>query len=262
MVPKSHFLQPLLPPCPLKVREGGYLFRENHESCTTGLRKTVFEVLWSPFISSIVAMCLKKRLKAKPGPKVLTINICTFKGTAQNLARARYVLAFLQTSNRVYAATASGLSRHAHERIIKGLAQNGHLGENERSGRPPLYTEDNLEAAYQLLSNQKYGKLTGVDLLRQLKANGKMHATAEPKRFMQHLGAFILKKGHRLITNCTKTTFFISDHDAQARVEYAKWWLAKLDTVPLTCLVFVDEITLEESPHPKGKLTPARGGGG
>lgn len=246
----------------MAVREGGYLFRENHESRTMGLRNIALEVLWSPYTSNTAAMCLKKRLKAKPGPKVLTVNVCTFKGTAQTLARARYVLAFLQTSNKVYAASASGLSCHAHKRIIKGLAQNGHLGESARSGRPPLYTEDQLEAAYELLANQKYGKLTCVDLLRQLKADEKMHATAEPKRFLKHLHAFILKKGHRLITNCTKTTFFISDHDAMARVEYAKWWLTQLTTVPLSCLVFVDEITLEESPHPKGKVTPVGGGGG
>ena len=205
------------------------------------------------------SMCLKRRLKAKPRPKYLTIDTQNFKGTAQALARTKYVLAYLQTINKEYSARTSGLSRHAHERIIKGLAQNGHLGDSERSGRPPLYTDDQMEAAWQLLANQKYGKLTGAEILRQLKADKKIHATAEPKRFMEHLHAFILKKGHRLISNCTKTTFFISDSDAKARVKYAKEWQAKLTTLPLKHLVFVDEITLEECPHPKGKVSPARG---
>ena len=207
-------------------------------------------------------MCLKRRKGAKAKPKLLTVDSRSFKGTAQTLARVKYVLAYLQTSNKSQSARAAKLSYHAHERIIKGLAKNGHLGESERPGRPALYTQEEMEAAYEVLASQQYGKLTGVALMRQLKACGKLHATAEPKRFLEHLSKFILKKGQRLITNCTKTTFFISVQGALERLKYARWWQSELVHRSLRSVVFCDEVVLEESPHPKGKEIPIGERGG
>ena len=111
-----------------------------------------------------------------------------------------------------------------------------------------------MEAAYNAWVKQKYGKLNGVELLKQLHEEGLVHETAEPKRFLQHLTAHIRSKGQKLITNCTKTTFFLSEADARARVLYSKEWLERLNTMSLENVVFADEVCLEESPHPKGVL--------
>ena len=201
-------------------------------------------------------MCLKKRQPVKSKPKWKTVNTHNFKGTAGTLKRARYVLAFLQTGNKQLALRAAKLSHHAHDMIVRMMAKNGHFADDERSGRPCLYTETEMEAAYNALVKQKYGRLNGVELLRQLKEEGLVHPTAEPQRFLQHLTTHIKAKGHRLITNCSKTTFFISEADAHARVVYSEGWLLRLEKITLERVVFADEVTLEESPHPKGGFGP------
>jgi hypothetical protein len=210
-------------------------------------------------------MCLKKRLPVKrasgSGLRYPTVNAQNFKGTAGTLKRARYVLAFLQTGSMEIARRAAKLSPHAHWKIIRMIAENGHYADSERSGRPCLYTEAEMEAAYNALVKQKYGKLNGVELLKQLREEGLVHETAEPKRFLQHLTSHIRSKGQKLITNCTKTTFFLSEADARARLLYSKEWLERLNTMSLGNVVFADEVCLEESPHPKGVSALVERGG-
>lgn len=185
---------------------------------------------------------------------ILTVVVKNFKGTSSTLARARYVLAFLQACDKVVTEAASGLSHHAHRRIVKMIAKTGVYSDGDRPGRPCLYTDEEMEAAYNTLAKQKCGKMNGMELLKELKAERLLHPTAEPKRFLQHLFAYIKKKDHILITNCTKTTLSISEADAQARVTYSEGWLAQLRKTPLESIVFADEVILEESPHPTGKF--------
>ena len=164
----------------------------------------------------------KKKSKAskarKPKTKLLTVNAKNCKGKGGNLSRARYVLAYLQTSNKQFALRVSQLSNNAHDRVVRIIAKNGHFADGERSGHLALYTEAEMEAAYNALTNQPYGRLNEVELLSKLKEEGLVHKTAEPKKFLQHLIAHVKSHRRRLITYCTKTTFFISKADAQARV--------------------------------------------
>ena len=183
----------------------------------------------------------------------LHVDASNFQGTHDELRRAQYVLAFLQTSSKTCSQKESGLSLKAHTRIIQMLARQGSLSSGPKSGRPLSYTENEMEAAYDLLCNQTEVLLTGVSLLKQLIEDGLLHTDASPQRFLEHLKAFIMRKGHRLITNSTRTTFFLAKGDIKLRLSFAGDMLKDLEKRKLTSLVFEDEVLLEEGPHPKGE---------
>lgn len=181
-----------------------------------------------------------------------TVNIDNFQGNTSELARTQYVLAFLQLADSGRAQRAAGVGRMVHQRSVDLLAETGSLSDRPRSGRPMVYTDSQMEYAYDVLCNQEYGKLTGTALLKQLIEDGEIHTTANPDRFLKHLREFIESKGQRLITNSTQTTFFLAVKDVATRLKYAKGMVRDLAHRPIGSITFEDEVTLEQSPHPKG----------
>lgn len=182
--------------------------------------------------------------------KLLTVQ--SFDGNNEERARARYILAFLQTKSQSYAQKASGLSVKAHSRIVQMLSDRGHAFDQPRSGRPILYTVPLMEAAYEMLITHDEGFLTGPQLLRKLVEAGLLQPSSHVATFIKHLKAYIQSQGQRLITNSTSTTFFIAMSDVAARMKYAGLMLRELRSTKLAAVIFSDETTLEESPHPKG----------
>lgn len=185
--------------------------------------------------------------------ELLTIKAQDFNGTKSELARARYILAYMQTSDKAYACRMSGLSENAHHRIIESIYKNGNLEDSQRSGRPPVYSDTMLEKAYNRVANDDTSKLTGKSLALELKEQGILHPSADVRRFLCHLKQYIKKKGHKLISNYRRTTFHLSMSDKVIRLTHARYMLQILDKGLLSNLIFSDEVTLEESPHPKGK---------
>ena len=167
--------------------------------------------------------------------------------------RAVYVLVFMQTMSASAAEMASGLGRCEHARIVEMLRARGSLADAPRSGRPVELNEKVMEKAYDMLADNKEGFLTGHVLLEKLKRQGVVQRSADVDKFMHHLREHVESKGHKLIVNSTKTIFFITLKDVVKRVKFASSLLAELQQVPLDMLIFSDETTLEESPHPKGK---------
>lgn len=185
----------------------------------------------------------------------MDLHIQTFQGFQGNQAeeaRARYILAFLQTGSQAHAMKMSGLSSKAHNRIVEMWAKRGHAFDAQRPGRPSMYTQPLMEAAYEMLITCDDRYLTGRQLLKKLKQAGVMQPSSDVDTFMKHLRQYINSQGHRLITNSEKTTFFIAISDVTARLKYASMMLAELRSLPLAAFIFSDETTLEESPHPKG----------
>jgi hypothetical protein len=178
--------------------------------------------------------------------------VSNFDGNKDELARAKYILAFLQTGSRTFAKKASGLSAKAHGRIVKMFIQRGNALDCERRGRPELYTEAIMEAAYEMLVANEEDLVTGRQLQRMLCDEGVLQPSSDVDIFMKHLRQYVEGQGHRLITNSTKTTFFLAISDVGARLKYCKQMLEALHSSPLSALIFSDETTLEESPHPKG----------
>ena len=178
----------------------------------------------------------------------------SFCGNAEELKRAKYVLNFLQTGSKPAAEKASGYSRNAHNRIIIGFIERGHAFDKERPGRPTVYADAIMERAYEKLTDIESGLLSGRELQTMLVSEGLLTPASSIKAFMLHLHQYIMSQGHRLITNSVKTTFFITLTDVVDRLKYARMMAERLkDIKALDPLIFVDEVTLEECPHPKGK---------
>jgi hypothetical protein len=179
--------------------------------------------------------------------------IVQLDGSPAELKRAKYLLAFLLTKSEAQACKCSGLSRKAHARIVHMFIEKGNAADNCRSGRPTLYTADVMDAAYNVLTDPESGLLTGRKLKKRLVAEGILHADSDDHNFLIHLKEHIKSQGRRLITNSVQTTFYITKTDVADRLLYAQKMTDLLKQISLEDLVFVDEVTLEESPHPKGK---------
>jgi len=181
------------------------------------------------------------------------VEAINYTGTKQALARAKWIVAYMQTHDRAYANRVSGLSNNAFQRILDILCRNGHLGDSDRSGRPPVYNEGSMEVAFDRIAEDTTGKMTGKSLVKDLKHEGKLHQSADVRRFLQHLRAYVKERGHTLLTNYRKTTFYLSPRDITQRLAFSKKQLELISQGYLDNFVFEDEVTLEESPHPKGQ---------
>lgn len=187
-------------------------------------------------------------------PQTVDTDIVNFVGTEQERKRAIYVLVFLQTCDRKLAARESGLSTKCHNRIVAMFRDRGHIFEHERSGRPATYTEAMMEQAFDMLINYDEGYLTGTDLWRKLKEADVLHQESSIDPFMKCFHAYVKHKGLKLITNSMKTIFLLTKDDVRDRYSYAAQLLPRMTSAQLEMVIFVDETTMEECPHPKGKL--------
>jgi hypothetical protein len=178
----------------------------------------------------------------------------TFEGSERERKRAVFVLVFLQTRSRSKAEQASGLSKKALGRIIDSLAQHGDIREGQRPGRPLTYTQEVMEAAYTALVEWEEGYPTGPDLMQKLVDKGILERTVDDDLLLQHLKRHVKSMGHILIVDSTKTVFFLTAPDIVGRVTFANMMISRLAGRTPDFIIFIDETTLEESPHPKGKI--------
>jgi hypothetical protein len=111
-----------------------------------------------------------------------------------------------------------------------------------------------MDRAYNVLAENREGFINGHALMEKLKNQRVVHSSAEVDTFMHRLREHVESKGHKLIVNSTKTIFFITLKDVVQRVKFAASMLQELQQLPLAMLIFSDETTLEESPHPKGRF--------
>jgi hypothetical protein len=182
------------------------------------------------------------------------MRIRNFDGNNQELQRSLYVLEFLLTGSRESAKLASGLTGNCHDRIIEMYRDRGHHFDAFRSGRPTSYTLEMMQEALHFLINYEEGYLAGTDLWQKLVDRGTLHDTSCVDRFMYHFRAYVESKGMKLITNSTKTVFLLTHQDVKERLRYAQQLLPIMNPRQLDMVIFVDETTLEESPHPKGDM--------
>jgi len=193
--------------------------------------------------------------KSKP---LVHKSIEAFEGNANEEKRAVYILVFLQTSSLVKARKAAGLSRFSHSRIINMFRQRGHALDATRSGRPLVYTDSAMESAMTALVSHR-GVMNGPELHQQMIEKGTVHPSADRQRFLSRLRQHVRMKGHQLIANCTKTLFYLSDKDEMDRLAFAEEMRERLRTsTSLKNIWWIDETTIEEDPHPKGKESVGR----
>jgi hypothetical protein len=178
----------------------------------------------------------------------------TFEGTDTERKRAVFILVFLQTGSESEAMKASGLSSKALERIIHSFADQGDFRERQRPGRPVIYDADVMEAAYQYLVEWEEGYPSGPALMHKLVDEDILEHTVDVDILLDHLKRHVRAMGHILIVDSTKTTFFLTATDVVSRVKFAHLMVEELRSHPADMVIYVDETTLEESPHPKGEV--------
>jgi hypothetical protein len=176
--------------------------------------------------------------------------------------RAIYLATYLKTHSRQEARKASGLSRHAHGRILKMLETQRSISDAPRSGRPSLYSKAVMDKAVQILVENEEQLLTGHMLLDIMISLGQLPMTADIDTFMHHLRDHVISIGHKLVVNSTRTIFMLTATDVITRLQFAANMLAELEHGHSRMLIFIDETTLEEAPHPKGKFNSGEGGCG
>jgi hypothetical protein len=186
-------------------------------------------------------------------PRVIT-RIKNFQGTAAEHKRAVFALVFLQTRSVVKAARAAHSKPSLLKSIIGAIVDHGDIRERPRSGRPLSYTDEVLEEACRILADKEQCFLTGTTLMKVLVERGIWPKEVNVDLLLKHLKEYCRRTSRVLVVNSTKALFFLKDADAVARVSYATSLLQELEDQQLDNVIFVDETTHEESPHPKGKM--------
>jgi hypothetical protein len=176
------------------------------------------------------------------------------KPYARALQRAQWVITFIETLDVAAANKASGLGSRGRHQVLRCLKENRCLEDAPRSGRPVKYTKQVLDKAVDMLLEVPRRLLTLRKLLHQLVEDGTVSGPVDVKNFGRHLTAHVAATGHSMITNSRGSVFFLAKGDKQQRVRFCKATLRMLlgGKVPHDW-VFLDEVTFEECPHPKGE---------
>jgi hypothetical protein len=131
--------------------------------------------------------------------------------------------------------------------------KNCSLEDSPRVGAGKKYTDGILEQCLTTLINDTTGLMTGVLLHSLCIANGILWEGSDIKQFLSTLKAYVHQLGHKLNTHSGASTFFLASSDFMMRVKFAKEVMNDAeDPECLKYCIFVDETTVEESPHPKG----------
>jgi len=173
--------------------------------------------------------------------------------------RLEWVYHFLKTGSEGQANKLAMTGRGYRARLVRHIEATGSLDDKPRSGRPPEYSVPAMEEALRLLKAHEDDLLTMKDLHRLLVSKGILKERSTTKTFSQHFKSCVASLGHRLTVNSTSTLPFLRATDKPERVKYCKAMLAVLKYRPLEDFWFVDETTVEESPHPKGAQPHCRG---
>lgn len=161
-----------------------------------------------------------------------------------------------QTSDKAAARKRAGLGKNAPKRIEALLHATGGLQDRPRSGCPPVYTADVLDAATEWLVKDECTAHTAATFTAILKEQGVLHASAKPARFMERWAAHLKTTGFHLVPCCTTTKFLIPASDKPQRLAFAMRMLQLLKRGSLKGCMWADETTIEQDPHPKSGMQP------
>jgi hypothetical protein len=177
--------------------------------------------------------------------------------TENEKKRAAFVLGYMQTQGDERAKcaagrAASGAGYHEKQRIMDCLEKNQSLRDSSRPGPIRYYDDDILQQAEDMLLDDATGMLTGQELYRKCREAGILRDKSDKDFFLEKLKEYVAQHGHKLNTSSRASTFFLAKSDIKDRVKFCREMLATMQQ-QLHSLVFVDETTIEESSHPKGK---------
>lgn len=172
----------------------------------------------------------------------------------QQRKRTLYVAEYLSTASEEKALHASGYrSRNTHRRIIEHIKTHGTLEEAPHMRATVKYTDSTLKAAMEWWIDNADQVFDTPALVAALEQASILNAPTDHHNFLQHLKQYAAQEGLTVLVGDRSTTFSITEETAAERLAWSKNMLRRLrHGMSLRNLIFTDEITLEESPHPKG----------
>lgn len=200
-------------------------------------------------------MATPRRSRRKRVRRVVTTPNPTSQACTDLLVK--WLLIFLDTSSASKAGRQTGLGAKAKGIVKRRLQSTGTLGARPSTGRPVKYTAEVCQLSIQLLEEHSTWLLTLQELLQLLVDMGAVETPVNRDTFSRHLREHVHSQGRYINTTSQRTIFLLAASDYPARLEFAASMLELLKTIKLEDIIFVEETTWEEGPHPKGTLPPA-----
>lgn len=145
----------------------------------------------------------------------------------------------------------AGLYKGAARRISQLVKETGDVNDRPRSGRPRTYDAELLDKATDVFMQHDGVLCTETEFTALLQQRQILHRPYKVAAFIRRWRQHLKSQGHTLRTRYTGTVFLICKEDQPKRVAFATELLQLLKERGINSFVFVDETTLEQSPHPK-----------
>lgn len=182
-----------------------------------------------------------------------TMGHSTCKFTPSEQRRMAFLGVLGRGGSQAQAHKVSGLSHHdTMRRLLLKVAETGTIKDRPRSGRPTIFSDGQLEQAVKVLIEVPNQFYTGPGLVARLAEDGDVAPTVHVGNFIKRLRGYLERQGHKLSNGRRATIFLIKRTDAPTRVAWCIHMLEVLQHTPMSRFCFLDEVTIEESPHPKG----------
>lgn len=151
------------------------------------------------------------------------------------------------------AASLGITDRRFISRMKADLIQYASIAEAPRSGRPPKYTAYLLGRAQDYMLHGVDAAWTKEDVVQGMINAGILDDDASVEGFWERFTQYMRDEGTPLVYGSQRLTFALS----QAHIQSRLWWCqnhkSTLTDEKVGNWWFVDEIVIEEGPHPKGK---------
>lgn len=174
--------------------------------------------------------------------------------TGQHRRRLLYIISYLKNGDAKAAAKDSGLKgQHARERLAKHLETYGTLEESPHPSPPTKFTPIVLEAATDYVVENDDRPIGTTEIVRYLEGAHYLEPPTNNHNFLQHWREWLAEQGLTLTVGTSAMIFKIDPENMKKRMKWAQQMSRELGSVlKLEDMIFEDETSFEESPHPKG----------
>jgi hypothetical protein len=167
----------------------------------------------------------------------------------QQAGRIQYVIRFLKKH-----AQRAGPQSQYHRRLIAHLMKCGSFAEAPHHRAPDKFTDAVMAKAQETLLGKADGTFATPDLVAALENKGVLQPPTNHHNFLSHFKVYLSAQDLTLTVGDTSTIFRITERTAKERLDWAKHMCILMKNPGmLQRIVFADETTWEESPHPKGR---------
>lgn len=177
------------------------------------------------------------------------------KITLSQVARRDYLLQRLDNKTDKGAKKELGIKgTRFSARLKAALERDCSIADAPRSGRPPIYTFDILDAALDWFIRFSWQELTKAEFVNELLGIGILPEGAAIDGFYPAFKAHLLGYGFHLKWGQQSFTFALSQDQKLWRAQWCQQHQGTFTTTTLGDYWFCDEIVIEEGGHPKGVL--------